>query len=151
MASRLIICHSFFYSEESWPEKLAIKSRHWRCLSTLLVEEYLLTGYRLVPFSNCHKSSQGKPLYWSANVLKISVRSCWRDAYNYGKIAAKNAVLYSCWKGFPAADNWPKKIIAATKLSLYAKSKIMDTVNTQFVVFFTRITIGIFSYVNLIK
>ena len=113
--------------------------------------KYLLTGFQLVPFSNWHESSHSKPLNWFANVVEIAEISRIRDARNYGKIAAKNTVLYPCWNGFPDADNWPNKIIAATNLSLNSKLKTMDTVNTQFVVFFTRVSIGSFPYVNLIK
>ena len=114
-----------------------------------LVEEYLLTGFKLVPFSNWHVSSHGKPLNWSANVLKITERSCWSHARNYCKIAAKSTVLYSRWKGFLVADNWSNKIIAATNQSMDANLKAFDAVNTQFAVFFTRLSIGTTSYVNL--
>ena len=76
-------------------------------------------------------------------------RSCWSHARNYCKIAAKSTVLYSRWKGFLFADNWPNKIIAATNQSMDANLKAIDAVNTQFAVFFTRLSIGTTSYVNL--
>ena len=114
-----------------------------------LVEEYLLTGFQLAPFSNWHVSSHGKSLNWSANMLKITERSRWSHARNYCKIAAKSTVLYSRWKGFLVADNWPNKIIAATNQSMDANLKAIDAVNTQFAVFFTRLSIGTTTYVNL--
>ena len=95
----MIIYHIFLCSEnKSDPERVKArdKVKALEMSECTQVEEYLLTGFQLAPFSNWHESSHPKPLNWFANVVEIAEISRIRDARNYGKIAAKNNVLYPC-------------------------------------------------------